>query len=162
MKKLKIYLDTCVIGYLDQQDDPGRMAETHRLWERLKAGEYDVVISDVTIEELNRCHDQRRDKLLQCLAQISFERVIVDDQTLAVAEKFVDLGILKKKSFDDCRHIAAAIVFGCDAIVSWNFKHIANPRTIVGTKAVTTLSGYKDLLIFTPTFLIEEGDDNDS
>ena len=99
---------------------------------------------------------------MRYLDQISFERVIVDDQTLAVAEKFIDLGILKQKSFDDCRHIAAAIVFGCDAIISWNFKHIANPKTIVGTKAVTTLTGYKDLLIFTPTFLIEEGEESDS
>jgi len=162
MRKLKIYLDTGVISYLDQKDDSSRMAETHRMWERLKAGDFDVVISDVTIDELNNCHEPKRDILMRYLDQISFERVIVDDQTLAVAEKFIDLGILKQKSFDDCRHIAAAIVFGCDAIISWNFKHIANPKTIVGTKAVTTLTGYKDLLIFTPTFLIEEGEESDS
>ena len=162
MKKLKIYLDTCVIGYLDQKDDSLRMAETQKMWERIRNGAFDVIISDVTIEELNRCHEPKRDILLQYLTQISFEKVVAGDQTLAVAEKFIDLGILKQKSFDDCRHIAAAIVFGCDAIVSWNFKHIANPKTIVGAKAVTTLTGYKDLLIFTPTFLIEEGDESDS
>jgi len=161
MKKLKIYLDTCVIGYLDQQDDPGRMAETRRMWEHLKADKYDVVISDVTVEELNRCHEQKRDVLLQYLDQISFDRVIADDRTLAVAEKFIDLGILKQKSFDDCRHIAAAIVNGCDAIVSWNFKHIVKPETVAGVKAVTALSGYSDLMIYTPTYFLG-GDEDDS
>jgi hypothetical protein len=36
---------------------------------------------------------------------------------------------LKQKSLSDCWHIANAIVSGCDAIVSWNFKHIVNMKT---------------------------------
>ena len=47
MKKLRIYLDTSVISYLDQQDFPERMAETHKLWEKIKDGEFVAVISDV-------------------------------------------------------------------------------------------------------------------
>ena len=71
-------------------------------------------------------------------------------------EAFIDFGVLKRKSFDDCRHIAAAILAGCDIIVSWNFKHIVNVKTIRGIKVVTTLEGYKDLLIYPPSVLLEE------
>ncbi|MDE7017725.1 MAG: PIN domain nuclease, partial [Lachnospiraceae bacterium] len=42
---------------------------------------------------------------------------------MELAEKFIDFGSLKRKSYDDCRHIAAAILAGCDFIISWNFKH---------------------------------------
>jgi len=160
MRKLKIYLDTCVIGYLDQQDDPGRMEETHRLWERLKAGECDVVISDITNRELRQCHEDKQRVLFGYLKDISFAEVIAGADTIAVADKFVDLGILRRKNFDDCRHIAAAIVNGCDAIVSWNFKHIVRPETVAGVKAVTALSGYNDLMIYTPTYFLG-GDDDD-
>jgi len=162
VKKLKIYLDTCVIGYLDQRDDPLRMAETHKMWKQIKAGKYDVVISNTTERELSQCHPEKFAVLTEYLSEITYETVFVDRTIIEVADKFIELGILTQKSLDDCRHIAAAIVSGCDAIVSWNFKHIANPQTAKGAKAVTTLTGYKDLLIFTPTFLIKGDDDNDS
>ncbi len=82
-----------------------------------------------------------------------------------LAEKFIDFGILKKKSFNDCRHIAAAILAGCDIITSRNFKHIINVKTVRGVKIITILEGYKDLLIYPPSVLLEgddEGDDETS
>ena len=66
---------------------------------------------------------------------------------------------LKEKHIDDCRHIAGAIVSGCDVIVSWNFKHIVNYKTQMGVKAVTALEGYKELLIYTPAALMGGEDD---
>lgn len=67
----------------------------------------------------------------------------------------------KEKSFDDCQHIAAAILAGCDIIISWNFKHIVNVKTVKSVKVITTLEGYKDLLIYPPSVLLEEGDDDE-
>lgn len=75
---------------------------------------------------------------------------------------FIDLGLLKRKSYDDCRHIAAAIIAGCDFIVSWNFKHIVNVKTIRGIRAVTTYEGYKDLMIYPPSALLEEEEEEDN
>jgi len=62
---------------------------------------------------------------------------------------------LQQKSFDDCQHIAAA-----DIITSWNFKHIVNVKTARGVKTITTLEGYKDMLIYPPSALIEEDEDD--
>lgn len=90
--------------------------------------------------------------------QIQYQLVHTDEDTVALAEKFIDFGVLKKKSFDDCQHIAAAILAGCDIITSWNFKHIVNVKTVRGVKTITTLEGYKDLLIYPPSVLLE-GDD---
>jgi predicted nucleic acid-binding protein len=50
-KKVKIYLDTSVISCLQAFETPERMADTLRLWRDLEAGIYDVVISDITIDE---------------------------------------------------------------------------------------------------------------
>jgi len=73
-----------------------------------------------------------------------------------LAEKIVDAGILTKKRFDDCQHIAAAIISGCDIIVSWNFKHIVNVKTIRGIRVITMLGGFKELMIYDPTALLNE------
>ena len=40
MKKLKVYLDTSVISYLDQPDAAEKMADTVALWKLFKADIY--------------------------------------------------------------------------------------------------------------------------
>ena len=83
-------------------------------------------------------------------------RTTIQSRTTYLGEfRFIDFGILKKKSFDDCQHIAAAILAGCDIITSWNFKHIVNVKTVRGVKIIITLEGYKDLLIYPPSVLLE-------
>ncbi|MCL2547484.1 MAG: PIN domain nuclease [Oscillospiraceae bacterium] len=159
MRKLKIYLDTSVVSHLDAQDTPDKMADTHKLWDAIIAGEFEVVLSSVDFEELLVCSPDKRAILAEYLVRIPYTLVEVDYDVVRIAEKFVDLGILKQKSIDDCRHIAAAIVSKCDVIVSWNFKHIVNHKTMQGVKAVTALEGYSDLLIYTPTTLIGGEDD---
>jgi predicted nucleic acid-binding protein len=130
------------------------MADTHRLWDKIKNGEFEVVISDVTGAEIDDCNETKRETLNGYLKEISYTVVEVDDRTVEIASRFIDLGVLKQKSFDDCRHIAAAIVSGCDVIVSWNFRHIVNVKTMNGVKAVTALEGYDDVLIFDPPTLV--------
>ena len=152
----RVYLNTSVISYLDQQDAPEKMAETREVWKLLKKGNYDIYISTMVTEELSRCKEPKKKILFNYLDEIEYKLVRVDKEIVALAEKFIDFGILKEKSFEDCRHIAAAIMSNCDVIVSWNFKHIVNINTIRGIKVVTTLEGYKDILIYPPTTLLQE------
>ena len=159
MHKLRIYLDTSVISHLDAPDAADKMQDTLTLWNKIKADEYTVVLSSITLAELDECLEPKREVLFDYLNKIQYEVVELDAQAIEIAEKFVDLGILKQKSFDDCQHIAAAIISKCDAIISWNFKHIVNHKTIQGVKAVTALSGFKDVMIYTPSIL--SGGEND-
>lgn len=160
MNTIKIYLDTSVISYLDQKDAPEKMKETQDVWELFKKGRYEIYISDVVVYEINRCSIEKREILLDYLDQIEYNIIETDEDTVSLAEKFIDFGILKRKSYDDCRHIAAAILAGCDFIISWNFKHIVNIKTIMGVKTVTTHEGYKDLMIYSPLALLEEEEDD--
>lgn len=158
-RKIKVYLDTSVISYLDQQDAPEKMQETHEVWEQIKAGQYDIFISDVVLRELDDCKDEeKRSTLFGHLTEINYNLVTVDESTVALAEKIISNGILKKKNLDDCQHISAAILSDCDIIISWNFKHIVNVKTIRGIKVITTVEGYKDLLIYPPSALLSEED----
>jgi len=110
------------------------------------------------VDELQKCQEPKRTYLLNQLNEIDFTILEVNEGTVRLAQKFIDFGVLKKKSFEDCQHIAAAILSNCDIIVSWNFKHIVNVKTIRGIKVVTTMEGYKDILIYPPTALLEEVD----
>ena len=161
MKQLKIYLDTSVISHLDAPDRPERMADTLRLWELIKAGEYDVVLSSVDFFELGKCSQEKRAVLASFISQIQYQLLEVTDEILATAERFIELQVLTRKSYVDCQHIAAAIHAGCDLVASWNFQHMVNIRTIKGAKVVTTMEGYKDILICSPNMLTEGGFDDE-
>lgn len=63
------------------------------------------------------------------------------DFTSYYAQQMIDMGILTKKSYDDC-------------IISWNFKHIVNIKTIRGVRAITNLRGYKPVEIINSSVLL--------
>jgi len=47
-------------------------------------------------------------------------------------------------------------------LISWNFKHLVNVKTITGVKGVNALAGYREMPIYTPTMLVSGGIDNDT
>ena len=162
MKKLKIYLDTSTISHLDAPDRTDRMADTQKLWDLIKSGAYDVALSSVVFFELAKCSQEKRAVLAGFLSQIQYQHIEVADDILAIADRFIDLKVLTQKSYVDCQHIAAAIHAECDVVVSWNFQHMVNIRTIRGAKVVTAMEGYKDILICSPNMLIEGGLDDEN
>lgn len=155
MEKLKVYLDTSVISHLMQTDVPEKMADTLKLWDMFIKNEYDVYLSTVTLEEISNCPEPKRSKIYGYLEQIEYTLIHITDEMSDIAQQIIDMGILTPKSYDDCQHIAAAVLFGCDCIISWNFKHIVNIKTIRGVRAITNLKGYKPIEILNPSVLLE-------
>jgi len=158
--KVKIYLDTSVISHLQAPDTPERMTDTLRLWEDLKAGIYEVVISDVTIDEINDCSEPKRSFMLDELKKIPITVIEAEKKVEELSQEFIRLGILKEKSIDDCMHIATALLAKCDVIVSWNFKHIVNDKTIEGVKIISQIKGFDGIKIYCPSILIGGNDEN--
>ena len=153
--KLKIYLDTSVVSYLLQEDVPEKMEITNQLWELFETRKYELYLSNVTMKEISKCPEPKRSQLIQRLEDIEYTLIEVSDNARDIAEQLVAMKILPPKCYDDCQHIAAAVEGECDCIVSWNFKHIVNIRTIRGVRAITNLKGYKPIEILNPSVLLE-------
>ncbi|MCM1295272.1 MAG: type II toxin-antitoxin system VapC family toxin [Muribaculaceae bacterium] len=155
MRKLKVYLDTSVISYLSQDDAPERMKDTLELWKEFVNGKYDIYLSQVTIDEIGKCSEPKKNVLFDYLSDIEYTKLEINAEIVELAQKIIDMGILRPKSFDDCQHIAAAVVNNCDCIISWNFRHIVNIKTIRGIRAITDLESYKGIDIINPSVLLE-------
>ena len=158
--KVKIYLDTSVISCLQVHETPERMADTLRLWEDIKAGIYDVVISDITIDEINDCPEPKRSFMLSELKKIPLIVIEAEKKVEELSREFIRLGILKEKNIYDCMHIATALLAKCDIIVSWNFKHIVNDKTIEGVKIISKTKGFDSIKIYCPSILTGGSDEN--
>lgn len=161
MRKLKIYLDSSVISHLNAPDAPDKEADTLKLWEEIAAGKYEVYLSDVVFEELNKCDEPKKSILIDFLNNIEYENIELTEEIKDIAEKFIDNGILTNKSVNDSRHIACTMSENCDVILSWNFKHIVNHKTINGVKIISVMTGTKEVRIYTPTILISGGEEDD-
>ncbi|KLU60153.1 hypothetical protein CEB3_c35840 [Peptococcaceae bacterium CEB3] len=154
-KIIKIYLDTSVISHLEAEDTPEKMQDTLQFWQELRKSKYLVTISDLTIAELTKCPEPKRSLLFQYLNQINYEEIQETQETIALADAYLKYGVLNPKSRDDCRHIAISTIVGCKYIVSWNFQHFVNIKTINKVQAVNKLLDYSEISILPPPMMLE-------
>lgn len=155
MRKLKIYLDTSIISHLQQEDVPEKMQETIELWEQFKKREdISVVISDLVIREVSQCREPKRSFLLAQLVQLNYEMAKTTDEERNLANIYLQNGVLKEKSLDDLTHIALATLNDCRYIVSWNFKHFVNPKTIKAVNAINLSLNLSQVDIFSPSMML--------
>ena len=150
MRRLKIYIDTSVIGgYFDQEFE----TETKELFDKFVRHEYDVVISDLTRSELIGAPDNVK-TLFQTLG-LSPELILITSEAISLANEYMKEKVVGETSKDDCLHIALATIGKIDILVSWNFKHIVNIKRIRGYNAINILNGYQIIEIRSPKDIID-------
>ena len=160
MKKLRLYIDTSAIGYLDENDEKHSKDKEAMLalWEDIKSLKYDVIISELTFKELSDNENTEKvNTLLAFIAQIEHETIGITAEAEHIASLVKKSELLvSDKHQNDRLHIGCAFVTGCDVIVSMNFKHLVNVRTIRGVRAISSIEGYKNIDIVQPVALVDE------
>lgn len=153
--KPKIYFDTSVISHLMADDAPEKRDDTHKLWEQIKYGNWDVVLSPVVYEELGRCEYSLEKALLGYVVMLETTYIEETEEMSALADEYLKTGVLTEKSYNDCRHIAIASVSACKYILSWNMKHFVKRKTIEMVQTVNQRLGVFQPSILTPAIFIE-------
>jgi len=92
--------------------------------------------------------------MYEFLAEIEYIEIQNNKEIENIASHIIQLGILQAKHYNDSSHIACAIVSECDFIVSWNFKHLVNPKTVKGVCYVVSILRYKNIDIVAPSTLL--------
>ena len=144
--KQRIYLDTSVFGgYFDDEFED----HTIPFFERIKSGEYIVLFSSVTQDELELAPENV--KLLVKSLRIDLSEFIdTTEEAIDLATEYITEKVVGKTSFADCLHIALATINRADFLVSWNFKHIVNVERIRGYNSINIKNGYRQLEIRSP------------
>lgn len=152
-----IYLDTSVVSYIDQPDTPEREAVTLKFWDAARAGAFDLVLSDVTLDEVKNCPEPKRSSMLTFLRTFTCKSVISEGNTeiTTIIDAINKQGILPKRCVEDTRHIAVAVYEGCDVLASWNFKHLVNTATVTGIRTVSLNKGFSMIDLLTPEQIME-------
>ena len=144
--KQRIYIDTSVFGgYFDQEFKD----HTIPLFDKIRAGEFIVLYSTVTQDEIEHAPEKVK-QLVQSLRADQTEFLDASADALDLATAYIMEKVVGETSFADCLHIALATINRADFLVSWNFKHIVNIERIRGYNAINIKNGYKQLEIRSP------------
>jgi len=152
MKKLRVYLDTSVFGGCF---DAEFAAASRKLFEEIRAGRYTVVLSEMTLIELQRAPAEVRG-LLERMPTDLLEQIALDDEVAALRDAYLAAGVVGPASSGDAAHVASATVAGAELIVSWNFRHIVNFDKIRAYNGVNLVRGYAALEIRSPQEVVHE------
>jgi len=110
----------------------------------------------VVIGEIEQTSEPKLSFMLKQLKALDFQLLAESDEAKALGNEYLRQGVLTPKSRDDCMHIAYAVVYRCDVIVSWNFKHLVNFRTIDRVRMINTINRYREIAICSPTMMLKE------
>ena len=153
MKKLRIYVDTSVIGGCF---DPEFKLWSEALVEDFREGRYTAVMSDVTATEVAPAPEFVK-SLHQELLGLPVELVRVDEGAVSLVQCYIERSVLGQRFLNDMLHIALATIAEVDVLVSWNFRHIVRLDKIRLFNAVNLEQGYKPLTIYSPREVISHG-----
>ena len=153
MKKIRIYVDTSVIG--------GCCDPEFEIWSRgilsdFQAGFFSLLLSVLTDAEIQEAPDEIKDVYRE-FRECANEIVELTSEAIELADAYLNHNILTLNYRDDARHIAIATVAGADLLVSWNFKHIVHFEKIQMFNAVNIEMGYKQVLIYSPREVTKYG-----
>jgi predicted nucleic acid-binding protein len=158
----KVYLDTSVISHLFQDEKPEAQGYTLEFWEKIKKGEFEVFISQVVIEEINKASTEQTHQMMNKLNGIESADIPITNEIFELAEKIIEQRILPRRCFNDCMHIAAAIVANCDFLATWNIRHLANFKTNGGIRTLSLSEKEIPLHIVPPSMLTGGYDDTET
>jgi predicted nucleic acid-binding protein len=150
----RVYVDTSVIGgCLDEEFAEWSLqlvAEFHQGRKRL-------VLSELTIRELAEAPLAVRE-IAAAIPSEHREILRPDTEVLALADAYIEAGVVAPSCVADAQHIAAASVARVDVLVSWNFRHIVNLNRIRLYNSVNLRLGYGLIDIRTPREVLDEED----
>lgn len=155
MSKLRVYADTSVFGGTDDEE-----FQTVCLYffEQVRQGRYIVVVSDITLDELDGAPGKIK-RVFEQLPDGTMEEVSVTTEINDLAQKYIDAQVLGETNRADALHVATATVTRTDILLSCNFRHIVNYNRIHKFNGVNALNGYPQIEIHSPLEMYD-GDEN--
>jgi hypothetical protein len=154
----KVYLETTIPSYLAARPSRDLLVAAHqqitRDWWESRRSEFELYVSQLVVQEV-RAGDtllaNRRLELLQDLPVLAVSREI-----LKLAEDLITEGPIPRKAAGDAAHIAIATVYGCEYLLTWNCRHIANAELYRAIRQVVDRHGFDLPSLCTPEELMGE------
>jgi predicted nucleic acid-binding protein len=154
----KVYIETTIPSfYYTTRTDPESVAQRNwtRHWWDFKRTEYELFSSEAVIEELEFGNYPSKEQTLALLEDIPI--LAVQTEVREIVETYINRKVMPAKPPGDAMHLALASYYGCDYLLTWNCKHLANARKFQHIRIVNVMMNLFVPSLITPLeFLGEE------
>lgn len=153
-----VYVETTIPGaYIDERDDVVTRFQRHqtRLWWAVYRPKYDLYTSEAVLAELRQGDFPGKDDALSLLGGVPV--LPVGEEIAGVARAYVEHLVMPKGHMGDSFHLAFACVYAVDYLLTWNCRHLANPKKTAHIAEINRRLGLLTPTILTPQMLVEEG-----
>jgi len=152
-----VYVETTIPGaYFDERHDVVSQFQRFqtRLWWAQQRPRYELYVSEAVLAELERGEFPQKGSAIDLLKDLPV--LPVTEEIVGVARVYVDQMVMPKGQMGDSFHLALACVYGVDYLLTWNCRHLANPRKLTHITAINRRLGLLTPTVLTPQMLIEE------
>ncbi|MFH1713447.1 MAG: hypothetical protein ABH896_04690 [Candidatus Jacksonbacteria bacterium] len=147
--KLKIYLDSTIPNYVFNDEYPEKQKSAKLLFNSIGQKRVLAFISPVTVYEVKGSDEPKQANMLKLLEACTFFQETPGAEKLAI-DYIKQQRVFTKTNREDARHVAYAVYYGVDIIVSYNFSHIVRLSTIKKLQAANLILGYQTPEIRSP------------
>jgi predicted nucleic acid-binding protein len=120
---------------------------TRRWWEGAES-RFDLYISRLVLLESGAGDPEAAERRLSAVKH--FPRLIVTPECLVLGQNLCLEAGLPKKAANDALHLAVAVVYGMDYLVTWDCRHLANESRIPRIRSIIGSWGHASPVICTP------------
>ncbi|GMO18948.1 MAG: hypothetical protein Ta2A_26780 [Treponemataceae bacterium] len=150
---LRVYLETTIFNIFIEEDRE-YCKETKELFTSIRLKKIDAFTSAYVIQELEEASEPKKSKMLDLITEYNIAVLEYDARAFELADLYIELEILPRKSRVDGAHIAMSAIHDMDCIVSLNFKHINKLKTKAATEVIHKIKGFSNPYICTPMEVI--------
>ena len=158
----RAYIETSVPSYYvarssRQVAQIARQQATVDWWDG-GCSDFELVTSLETLDEMSRGDDTMARERLALVRDLPL--LEITDSVVDLAHLLVQQKIVPEKVASDALHIALAAVHRVDYLVTWNFKHIANPFLRERIRETVISRGFKMPVMCSPEELLQYNEDD--
>ena len=158
MDRPTLAIETSIGSYLASRPsrDPVTLRNqqlTHAWW-NTRRHEYALYTSQAVLDEAAEGDAEMARRRLELLAPLPLLQATAEVERLA--EKLRSGVPLPPNARTDATHVAVGAFYGANYLLTWNCKHIANPRLKHRIQAICRTHGYKAPELCTPREMLGE------
>ena len=156
----RVYLETSFVSacVTSRQDLASRYRNEESLeWWRAQSRRHALFVSAEVVRELSAPTYPARDRALEFIAGIPL--LALDEEVQGLARIPIREKVMPGPVAGDAIHVAVACWHEVAYLLSWNVKHLANPRRVRHMETICLRLGLVPPRILTPDMLWEDEDE---
>ncbi len=156
MKPL-VYIESSVVSYLTARPSSDQIRNSWQavtqLWWTTKLDSVTACISPYVIQEIQGGDANAAKERIDAVRALPVLEINADIE--AIADYLLLGGGLPQKARLDALHIACAAFHSVNILLTWNFKHIANPVQLPIMRGLCAAKGYRLPELVSPLEMLE-------